>query len=183
MGGVVLETERLVMVPMTLGIVEACFAGRRDLAEAELDATLPEAWPGRALIERAFCADLEAIRKNPEFRLWGDRVMIRKTDRQVVGSVVFHGGPDGNGVVEVGYGVEQQVQRQGYATEGTRASVDWALGQDGVHCVRAVTPSWHVASRRVLERIGMNLVGARDHDMLGELIEYERRGLVLARAL
>lgn len=171
----VLHTERLVMVPITLSIVEAMFDGRRELAEQVLDARLPEAWPGRALIERAFCADVDAIRANPEFRLWGDRVMIRKSDRRVVGSVVFHGGPDSDGIVEVGYGVESDLQRQGFATEGTRAAVEWALSQPSVNVVRACTPSWHLASRRVLERCGMFLAGSHDHDMLGELLEYERR--------
>lgn len=175
-----LHTERLVMVPMTVAIVEAMLEGRREEAEAALDARLPDAWPGRALVERAFCADLTAIRANPEFRLWGDRVMItRAGPRRVVGSVVFHGGPDSDGVVEVGYGVEKESQCLGFATEGTRAAVEWALGQEGVRFVRACTPSWHLSSRRVLERVGMALVGSHDHDMLGELLEYERAATVI----
>ena len=171
--GVVLHTPRLVMVPITLSLVEAMLAGRREEAERAIDARLPDTWPGPALIERAFCADVAAIRANPEFRLWGDRVMIAQPEkpggpRRVVGSVVFHGGPDSEGIVEVGYGVEQESQRQGFATEGTRAAVEWALAQPKV-------PSWHVASRRVLERCGMRLAGSHDHDMLGELLEFERR--------
>ena len=175
-----LHTERLIMVPMTVAIVEAMLEGRRADAEAALDARLPDEWPGRALVERAFCADLRAIRENPDFRLWGDRVAItRHGARRVVASVVFHGGPDADGAVEVGYGVERDAQCKGYATEATRAAVDWALGQPGVHVVRACTPSWHLASRRVLERVGMSLVGSHDHDMLGELLEYERTAVAL----
>ncbi len=170
-----LHTERLVMVPMTVAIVEAMLEGRRADAEAALDARLPDEWPGSALVERAFCADLRAIRANPEFRLWGDRVMItRHGARRVVGSVVFHGGPGADGVVEVGYGVEKESQCLGFASEGTRAAIEWALAQPSVRVVRACTPSWHLASRRVLERVGMSLVGSHDHDMLGELLEYER---------
>ena len=170
-----LHTERLVMVPMTVAIVEHMLEGRREDAESALGASLPDEWPGRALVERAFCADLSAIRANPSFRLWGDRVMItRHGPRRVVGSVVFHGGPDADGVVEVGYGVEKESQCLGFATEGTRAAVEWALTQESVRAVRACTPSWHLSSRRVLERVGMTLVGSHDHDMLGELLEYER---------
>lgn len=170
-----LHTERLVMVPMTVAIVEHMLEGRREEAEAALDARLPDEWPGRALVERAFCADLSAIRANPSFRLWGDRVMItRHGPRRVVGSVVFHGGPDAEGVVEVGYGVEKESQCLGFASEGTRAAIEWALAHESVRAVRACTPSWHLASRRVLERVGMSLVGSHDHDMLGELLEYER---------
>jgi RimJ/RimL family protein N-acetyltransferase len=149
--------------------------GNREAAEALLHAPLPESWPGRALIERAFVASLEAIRENPEKRLWGDRVMIARGDRRiVVGSVVFHGAPDDDGNCEIAYGVEQASQRQGYATEAVRVSVEWALAQPGVRAVRATTPPWHTASRRVLEKVGMQIIGTRDHELLGELLGYER---------
>jgi RimJ/RimL family protein N-acetyltransferase len=170
-----LVTARLTLEPITLAVVEAMLAGRREDAEALVDARLPDAWPGRALIERAFCAKLEAIRENPEHRLWGDRVMItRDGARRVVGSVVFHGAPDASGAVEIAYGVEQDAQGRGLATEATRASVEWALAEPRVRAVRATTPPWHTASRRVLEKIGLSVVGTREHELLGDLLEYER---------
>lgn len=173
-----LQTERLILEPITLPVVEAVMCGDRAAAEAVLDARLPEAWPGSALIERAFVASLEAIRDNPDKRLWGDRVMIaRGEQRVVVGSVVFHGAPDEEGVCEIAYGVEQASQRLGYATEAVRASVEWALAQPGVRAVRATTPPWHLASRRVLEKVGMQIIGTRDHELLGELLGYERPSL------
>jgi RimJ/RimL family protein N-acetyltransferase len=168
-------TPRLELVPMTLALVEAIILGRRDDAEAVLEARLPDAWPGRALVERAFTASLERIRADPEVRLWGDRVMIaREGPRRVIGSVVFHGAPDEEGAVEVAYGVEQESQQLGYATEATGASVEWALVQPGVRVVRATTPTWHAASRRVLEKCGFRLVGSREGDLIGELLEFER---------
>lgn len=162
---------------MTVGIAEAVILGQRALAEELIGAPLPDAWPGKALVERAFCASLEAIRERPEIRLWGDRVMIARSGaRRVLGSVVFHGAPDEEGAVEVAYGVEQDSQQQGYATEGTLVSVEWALRQPGVRVVRATTPTWHRSSRRVLEKCGFSLVGSRESDsMLGELLEFERR--------
>lgn len=178
----VLTTPRLSMEPITLAVVEAVMSGRRDETERLANAELPPAWPNHALIERAFRADLDAIRSDPQKRLWGDRVLIlRHGPRRVVGSVVFHGAPDEDGVVEVGYGVEQDLQRQGYATEATEAAVAWALVQPGVRVVRAVTPSWHIASRRVLEKIGFVVLGTREHDML-DLVEYERLASPALRA-
>lgn len=178
----VLSTPRLSLEPITLPIVEAVMTGRREDVERLAGAELPPVWPNHALIERAFRADLAAIRSDPHTRLWGDRVLIlRGGPRRVVGSVVFHGAPGPDGIVEVGYGVEQELQRQGYATEATGAAVDWALAQPGVRAVRAVTPSWHVASRRVLEKIGFAVIGTREHDML-DLVEYERLASPLLRA-
>ena len=80
-------------------------------------------------------------------------------------------------MVEVAYGVEQDSQQQGYATEGTRISVEWALAHPGVRAVRATTPTWHTSSRRVLEKCGFVQIGSHESEaMLGELLEFERRG-------
>ena len=70
----------------------------------------------------------------------------------------------------------EMIRQQGYATEGTRASVMWALEHPAVRMVQATTPSWHTPSRRVLEKCGFSLVGSRESDaMLGELHEFELR--------
>ncbi|MCE9572870.1 MAG: GNAT family N-acetyltransferase [Deltaproteobacteria bacterium] len=167
-----LSTERLELVPITLPMVEAVMQGDRARAEAVAEASLPEAWPGEALIARAFGASLEAIRSDPTRRLWGDTLLIsRDPARRVLGSVVFHGLP-ADGVAEVGYGVEEESQGQGYATEATRACVAWALAQDGIHAVAATVFSWNRPSLRVVEKLGMAPHGVRDHETLGELLTF-----------
>ena len=173
-----IETERLVLVPITLPMVEAVFAGDRDRAEALAGARLPDAWPGKALVERAFSADLDLIRADPDRRLWGDRLMVaalNERERRIVGSVIFHGRPEDDGVAEVGYGVEMESQGRGFATEATRACVTWALEQPECLAVTATTYPWHRASLRVIEKIGMTLAGTREHDLFGELLVFEKR--------
>ena len=170
-----LTTPRLELWPISLEFVEAVLAGDRLAAEAVCGATLPEAWPGPDLVWRAFAASMDAVRADPDTRLWGDSLLVtRALPRRVVGSVIFHGRP-ADGVAEVGYGVEDGSQRQGYATEGTRACVEWALTQDGIEAVTATTFPWHVASLRVIERLGMRPCGTREHAYLGELLVFERR--------
>ena len=125
----VLQTPRLELVPITLPLVEAVMLDRRADVVRLVDAHLPERWPGRALIERAFSASLERVRANPDERLWGDRLMVtREGGRRLVGSVVFHGAPDADGVVEVGYGVEESSQGQGFGSEATCAMDFWRSG-------------------------------------------------------
>lgn len=175
----VLYTERLELVPITLEVVEAVFRGDRAALERAAGAKIPDKWPGRALIERAFSASLDHIRENPAKRLWGDRLMITRPcedcERRVVGSVVFHGAPDEDGVVEVGYGVEQSSQGRGYGTEATCAAVEWALSQEGVRAVTAATFAWHTASVKILQRAGLAPSGWREHELLGEMQLFERR--------
>lgn len=179
----VLMTPRLELVPITLTLVEAVMADRRDEAARLVDARLPEKWPGRALIERAFSVSIENVRANPEVRLWGDRLMItRDRDRRLVGSVVFHGAPGPDGEVEVGYGVEESSQGQGFGTEATCAMVDWALEQPGVTRVTATTLPWHKASIRILQRAGFRASGWREHELLGDLQVFERLRVPVALA-
>jgi ribosomal-protein-alanine N-acetyltransferase len=176
-----LLTPRLILEPMTLALVEAVFRADREALEAAAGAKIPAAWPGRALVERAFSASLDAIRADPETRLWGDRLMITREgeERLVIGSIVFHGRPGEAGVAEVGYGVEESWQGKGVATEGTRAAVEWALAQPGVQVVAATTPPWHAASIRVLEKSGLVCVCTEEHEALGEVLRFERRRLTL----
>jgi ribosomal-protein-alanine N-acetyltransferase len=170
-----LVTPRMILEPMTLPLVEAVFRGDREALEEIAGAKIPAAWPGRVLVERAFSASLEAIRADPDTRLWGDRLMItRDAERLVVGSIIFHGKPGASGIAEIGYGVEESWQRKGVATEGTLAAVEWALEQPGVRVVTATTPPWHAASIRVLEKSGLVRVGTEDHETLGEVLRFER---------
>ena len=178
----VLVTPRLTLEPITLAIVEAAFIADRVSIERIVGAKLPERWPGRALIERAFCASIEHIRSDPETRLWGDRLVVTRPEaseaptreRVVVGSVVFHGRPR-DGIAEIGYGIEESWRGAGYAAEATRASVEWALAQQGITCVVATTPPWHTASVRVLERAGLTHEGVESHSALGEVLRFARR--------
>jgi RimJ/RimL family protein N-acetyltransferase len=173
-----LTTARLELVPMTLAMVEAVMLGRKDDAERLVCARMPARWPNRELVERAFTASLDDIRAKPEVRLWGDRVLvIRGSDRdaRVIGSVVFHGKPEEDGVAEIAYGVEEASQGRGYATEAVRTCVAWALDQEGVRAVQAATFAWHTPSLRVIEKVGMMRIGARDHETMGEMLVFERR--------
>jgi RimJ/RimL family protein N-acetyltransferase len=174
----ILRTARLELVPITMGMVEAVLLGKREEAEAMAGASMPERWPNRELIERAFAVSLDGIRANPAARLWGARVMILGGNgpaRRVVGSIVFRGEPNRDGVSEIAYGVEESNQGQGYATEAVGASVAWALAQPRVEAVQATTFAWHRASVRVLQKVGMTVVGKCEHETMGEMIVYEAR--------
>jgi ribosomal-protein-alanine N-acetyltransferase len=169
----VLCTERLLLIAVTLPMVEAVLAGDRAALERLTRARGPEAWPGPELIHRGFGASIEAVRAEPVRRLWGDRLLIsRDGERRLVGSVVFHGKPDEDGVAEVGYGIEQASQGRGFATEAARACVGWAFGQAQVQVVRATTFPFHRASLRVIEKLGMRLHETVPDPLWGDRLVY-----------
>jgi len=181
-----LETKRLRLIPITLEMFESVL--RRDAAgaERELDkalvanghapgATFPEGWPNDDLVARAFPYSLDAIRSAPDIRLWGDSMVLpREGPPRVLGSVVFHGKPE-DGIAEVGYGIEDSSRGQGLATEATNACVEWALDQPGIVAVQATTFPWHHASLGVIRKCSMTQCGLRSHDILGDLLVFERR--------
>jgi len=66
-----------------------------------------------------------------------------------------NGPPDGAGTVEIGYDVLPTYQRRGYATEAMGAIMAWLFAQPRVRRVIADCDVDNVASRRVLERLGL----------------------------
>ncbi len=182
-----LVTPRLRLVPITLEAIEAVLDHDKPRAEALVGAAFPRAWPNDELVAQGFPFSREALREAPEIRLWGDSLILLKDEPCVVGSVVFHGYPSGRvpvhfvedgpgpGVAEIAYGIAVPWRCHGYAVEATSAAVEWALAQDGIDAVQATTFPWHAASLGVIRRLGMQPIGTREHDTLGELLVFERR--------
>lgn len=183
-----LTTPRLHLVPFDLAMVEGVMNHDRAAAEAALDAALramgwhsdacarfPDQWPNDELIARAFPCSLDAIRAAPDTRLWGDSLVLPlEGPPRVVGSVVFKGRPT-DGIAEVGYGIEDGSRGIGFASEATRACVEWALEQAEIEAVQATTFPWHHASLGVIRKLGMQPCGTREHEVFGELLVFERR--------
>jgi len=169
-----LVTDRLRLVPISLAAIEAVLDHDKARAEAIVGARFPNAWPNDDLVALGFPFSREALRAQPDVRLWGDSLVLLKDQPRVVGSVVFHGHPK-DGIAEVAYSIEESSRCNGLAVEATRACVEWALAQPGIVAVQATTFPWHFASLGVIKRLGMVHVGTRDHDTLGELLVFERR--------
>ena len=72
-----------------------------------------------------------------------------------IGGACFKGEPNEDGMVEIGYGIDEQFQNKGYATEGIRALVDWASKQKKVLFVIAEIEKENITSIRIAEKIGM----------------------------
>ena len=58
----------------------------------------------------------------------------------------------------------QGFQGRGYATEGTKALIDWALARSSLNTISAQTFPSLPKSIRVMEKCGMKFVGAGDEE-------------------
>ena len=85
--------------------------------------------------------------------------IIERARREVIGTAGFKGPPDGDGVVEIAYGVAPSVEGRGYATEAAGALVRFAAADERVRLIRAHTLPEVNASTRVLRKCGFVHIG------------------------
>ena len=104
-------------------------------------------------LKKAYTEMLEGCLEHPEQWDWYAMWMIEKTDGTHIGDLCFKG-LDASGMAEIGYGILEEYQGQGYATEAVGAAVHWALQQPFVSRVEAETAPDNLASQRVLEKCG-----------------------------
>lgn len=72
--------------------------------------------------------------------------MVRREGHEVVGRIGFHGQPGINSLVapdalELGYTVEPEFRRQGFAEEAIRGMMDWARERSVEHFVLSIAPT------------------------------------------
>jgi ribosomal-protein-alanine N-acetyltransferase len=100
------------------------------------------------------------------YRFWN---LVIIEGNMIIGGVCFKGCPNENGEVEIGYGIDDYYQKQGYATEAIRELVKWAHEQDGVRYVMAETLKENIASQKVLQKINMVRYSENDENYYWKL--------------
>jgi RimJ/RimL family protein N-acetyltransferase len=157
-----IEADRLTLIGATIPALEADLAGRESLAAA-LGVTVPENWPPELYDAPAIEWTLNRMRNDnsPDDGLGMYYLVLRDATGPVligVGGAVIKEGA-GPGVVEIGYGVLQQFQRRGYATEAVGGFLSAAFARPDVTRVIAQTMPELIASIRVLEKSGFSFDG------------------------
>ncbi len=144
----VIKTQRLIIRPLTCKELEAY---AKSLKEAES--------PDSAAMAEAICNDLLPClsdhRNHPLFyTMW---IMTLQNTQTQAGALCFHGAPDINGEVEIGYGTEQEFKNKGLMTEAIAAMIEWMRTCPAIKTVVANTTSDNAASVRVLEKNGFTV--------------------------
>ncbi len=154
-----IHTARLEMTAASVELSEAEM-GDRPLFERLLNATVPPNWPPETAAD-ALPWFLEMLRGNPGWLGWLSWYAVRvdRPTRVLVGSGGFKGGPDASGIVEIGYSVLPEFQRQGIATEIVIALTHWAMSHGEVARVEAETSPDNIGSCGVLARTRFRSVG------------------------
>ncbi|MEU8779890.1 GNAT family N-acetyltransferase [Streptomyces sp. NPDC048606] len=147
-----LVTQRLVLHPLSVPEAESLARGK----PREHERWAPD-YPTAADIAGARRhLDTCALRDDPQ--PFGPYEIRRREDGEAIGGLGFHGPPDENGTVTIGYGLAPSAQGRGYATEALRALLEFARTH-GVTQVVGDTDRANLASQRVMAAAGMEPVG------------------------
>ena len=139
------RTERLRMYPASWEQMDAMIASERDEE-----------------LKKAYTEMLEGCLRHPDQWDWYAVWMIEKTDGTHIGDLCFKGLRE-DGIAEIGYGILEEHQRQGYATEAVRAACRWVFQHEEVKSLEAETDAGNAASQRVLQKCGF-----RPNGIIGE---------------
>lgn len=96
----------------------------------------------------------DQLRDDPGAADWITRVIRDRDSGQAVGRAGFHGPPDADGMVEVGYAVDPVHRRCGYARAALELLLARAATEPGVRTVRASISPDNVASRDLVLQYG-----------------------------
>jgi RimJ/RimL family protein N-acetyltransferase len=88
-------------------------------------------------------------------------VIVRNADGKAVGDAGFHGPPNAEGELELGYAVVPVARRNGYARDAVEILIEWAKEQPGVRAFAARVEPGNTGSERLLTGLGFVPDGSR----------------------
>ena len=149
-----LETERLVLRRFTAGDAQNLFDLDNDPEVMRyLNGGTPT--PREAIKKKILPVFLRYDDRCPGYGFW---VAIEKASGDFLGWFSFRPTGDAPGEIALGFRFRRAAWGKGFATEGSRALIRAGFTEMGVHRVIATTYGDNVASRRVMEKVGMTLV-------------------------
>lgn len=158
-----LQTDRLSLIPISLETALSLLEGNRATID-DMGFKADEHWPTPDTMDilPIVCETLKKEGQPTGFEVW---MIVEKEEKLVIGDIGFHGRPDDEGVVEVGFGLVQSHWGNGYGTEALSAILGWACKQDQVSAVKAGCLLTNQASAALLRKAGFSETG-RDAEMI-----------------
>jgi [ribosomal protein S5]-alanine N-acetyltransferase len=147
------------LIPATPEFLRLLVAGDYESAGNLLNVVVLTGWPHNTEATEGLAWHLLALNRQPADFLWRIRLIVLSSTRCVIGSINLKGPPDEDGTVEIGWGVNEEQRRKGFATRATKLIMQWVFTQPGAERVIATVPPHNLASRRVAERVGMSETG------------------------
>ena len=156
----VLETKRLLLIPMTIDFIEGLINGDKK-AYSLFDIKPSEEWPSKDIFDvLPMIKESLLQKKEPDgFDSW---IFIDKFDRSIVGDGGFKGEPNEDGGIDIGYGIVKSKRRNGYAFEAVSELIRWGFSKSNVKYITADCLNENEPSIKLLEKLGMKKIKTED---------------------
>jgi RimJ/RimL family protein N-acetyltransferase len=166
-----LLSPRLALIALPGSVIDDVIADGQQAFVEHVGVGYPPGWPA----EDRHVLDLRRrqISEGVDHR-WLLRAVVTRTEPVMVGRIGFHGPPDANGMVEIGYQIDAAHRRQGFGLECARRLVEAAEGLPQVAVVRASIAPDNAPSLRIAERLGLRRVGEQIDEIDGLELVFER---------
>ena len=158
-----IETERLKI-----------YAASQDIMERFIEAQTVD------VLKAAYIEMLNGCLMHPDQWDWYAIWMIELKDGTHIGELCFKG-LSVNGIAEIGYGISEEYQNNGYATEAVKAVLEWAFSHPEVIAIEAETESENAASFDAAFCFGQCVISFRDFQSPGRGGEKKGAGAFRAR--
>jgi RimJ/RimL family protein N-acetyltransferase len=158
---IILETPRLILRQFTEGDVDNLFNLNSD-PEVMRYLTGGRPTPREEIRDQILPFHLAVYGRLDRLGTWAAE---STATGEFLGWFHFRPGPDADITnIDLGYRLRRPAWNKGYATEGSRAVIDLGFTELGVERVFAHTMTLNAASRHVLEKCGLRLVGTTPYD-------------------
>lgn len=99
------------------------------------------------------------VKANPSTNKWFVRFIVLKETKEIIGSTSFHGVPDAAGMMEIGLGIEEPFQGNGYAKEALKGMWNWVCTFPEVKTLRYTVSPDNLPSIAVINYFGFEYKG------------------------
>ena len=109
-------------------------------------------------MKKAYNEMLDGCLQHPGQWDWYAMWIIENEDGMYIGNLCYKG-LEADKNPEIGYGIFDEFQGRGYATEAASLAIKWAFNHPEVKAVEAETDINNAASQKVLEKCGFKATG------------------------
>jgi ribosomal-protein-alanine N-acetyltransferase len=169
----VVFSPRLALIALPGHVIAEVLDGGHGAFLERVGVGYPDSWPSedRHVLELR----KRQIGEGVDHR-WLLRAVVTRSHPAMVGRIGFHGPPDLDGMVEIGYKIDPAHRRRGFGFECARGLIETAERIAGVTAVRASIAPDNTPSLRIAERLGFVRIGEQIDEIDGLELVFERRG-------
>jgi RimJ/RimL family protein N-acetyltransferase len=168
----VVLSPRLALIALPGPVIAEALDDRPGAFRDHVGVGYPDGWPSddRHVLELR----RRQISEGVDHR-WLLRAVVTRAEPAMVGRIGFHGPPDPDGMVEIGYRIGAAHRRRGFGFECAHRLIESAERLPHVTAVRASIAPDNVPSLRIAERLGFSPIGERMDEVDGLELVFERR--------